>query len=153
MEFPVERWKALRSQRKASGRDDRELGFSFGWGTMNTRNITLARWIKLGLYRAFLAQILAPLLQSTQTEQIDCLSSSSHRGLNYSLDVVTLVLFTGRWRTLMAGDGDKTLVLWVEHALSNEKLRGCWCGGDLAVRWLLGRLKAWRDDQSTSAVS
>lgn len=53
----------------------------------------------------------------------------------------------------MAGDGDKTLVLWVEHALSNEKLRGCWCGGDLAVRWLLGRLKAWRDDQSTSAVS
>ncbi|KAK9197858.1 hypothetical protein WN944_013041 [Citrus x changshan-huyou] len=51
----------------------------------------------------------------------------------------------------MAGDGDKTLVLWVEHALSNEKLRGCWCGGDLAVRWLLGRLKAWRDDQSTSA--
>ncbi|KDO37205.1 hypothetical protein CISIN_1g033980mg [Citrus sinensis] len=51
----------------------------------------------------------------------------------------------------MAGDGDKTLGLWVEHALSNEKLRGCWCGGGLAVRWLLGRLKAWRDDQSTSA--
>ncbi|ESR55420.1 hypothetical protein CICLE_v10024606mg, partial [Citrus x clementina] len=52
----------------------------------------------------------------------------------------------------MAGDGDKTLVLWVEHALSNEKLCGCWCGGDVAVRWLLGRLKAWRDDQSTSAL-
>lgn len=67
----MERWKALRPQRKASGRDDRELGFSFGWGTMNTRNSPLARWIKLGLYRAFLAQILAPLLQSTQTEQID----------------------------------------------------------------------------------
>ncbi|KAK9207550.1 hypothetical protein WN943_017839 [Citrus x changshan-huyou] len=41
----------------------------------------------------------------------------------------------------------------VEHALSNEKLRGCWCGGDLAMRWLLGRLKAWRDDRSMSAVS
>uniref|UniRef100_A0A1S8AC53 Uncharacterized protein n=1 Tax=Citrus limon TaxID=2708 RepID=A0A1S8AC53_CITLI len=44
----------------------------------------------------------------------------------------------------MAGDGDKTLVVWRNGACT-QQLRGYWCGGVLAMRWLLGRLKAWRN--------